>query len=440
MITRRLTYRLYPTKHQEDRLHYTRKLHCLLYNAAVSNRRTQYQKFNHSVNYLEQQNSLPGFKQVWTDYNMLGSHTLQATLKRVDFGFKRFFKGLGKSPKFKASRFYKGWTYADRQSWKVHSIGDNGYLELKDLGFQIQMRGKARTWGDPTTCTVLWKNGKWYASITVNCEPVRELGREVVGADFGCKTAIAFSDGTVVESPKFLKQAETQIKKLSKQLRRKQHRIQGKQKASRRWKKIQAKLSRLKRKVANQRQNWVHQVATDITRRNSIVVTEKINTSTPLGVEAERSRSLNLKGMTCKAKKGSKRKRQKAGLNKSLLDVGIGMLKQAITYKLEEGEGSLIHAPTRQLKPTQRCNECWQLTPKTLSDRLHICKHFNHLDDRDINSAKVCLTWYRSKELASLVVDEPSSTSKATKSCGSMKQLAQMKRPKPPSQSQTDGV
>ncbi|MCG5057949.1 MAG: transposase [Limnoraphis sp. WC205] len=423
MITRRLTYRLYPTRHQEDRLHYTRKLHCLLYNAAVSNRRTQYQKFNHSVNYLEQQNSLPGFKQVWTDYKQLGSHTLQATLKRVDFAFQRFFKGLGKYPKFKSSRFYKGWTYPDRQSWKVHSIGDNGYLELKDLGFQIQMRGKARTWGDPTTCTILWKNGKWYTSITVNCEPVRELGREVVGADFGCKTAIAFSDGTVVESPKFLRQAESKIKKLSKQLRRKQRPVKGKQKASRRWKKIQNKLSKLKRKVANQRNNWIHHVAADITSRNSIVVTEQIN----------------LKGMTCKAKKG-KRKRQKAGLNKSLLDVGIGMLKQAITYKLEEGEGSLVHAPAKQLKPTQRCNECWELTPKSLSDRLHICQHCHHQDDRDINSAKVCLTWYRRKELASSVVDEPSSTSRATKFCGSMKQLAQLKRSLPPSQSKTDGV
>lgn len=151
---------------------------------------------------------------------------------------------------------------------------------------------------------------------------------------------------------------------------------------------------------------------------------------------------INLKGMTHKAKKGSKRRRQKAGLNKSLLDVGIGMLKQAIAYKLEEGEGSLVHAPTKQLKPTQRCNECWELTPKTLSDRLHICsnKSCGHIEDRDMNSAKVCLAWYRRKELASSVVDEPSSTSKTTKFCGSMKQLAQMKRQKPPSQPPADGV
>lgn len=411
MVTRRITFRLYPTLSQEQRLHYTRKLHCLLYNAAVANRKTQYQKFGHSVNYREQQNSLPAFKRVWEDYKHLGSHTLQATLKRVDFAFQRFFKGLGGYPKFKASRFYKGWTYPCKQSWRCHSIGDNGYLELRDLDMQIQMRGKARTWGTPTTCTVLFKRGKWYASITVDCEPVRVLGPGIVGADFGCKTAIAFSDGQMVEAPKFLRLAETEIKRLSKQLRRKRKPIKGQQKASRRWKKTQAKISRLKEKVANQRKNWAHQVAVDITSRNSIIVTEKIN----------------LKGMTAKARKG-KRKRQKAGLNKSILDVGIGMLKQAITYKLREGEGTLIHAPTRQLKPTQRCSECWELTPKTLADRVHNCQHCGHTEDRDINSAKVCEIWYRRSEPASLIADGSGSTSPTF--TGSMKQLAQMKRQK----------
>jgi putative transposase len=117
-ITRRVTYRLYPNRQQEQKLHYWRRLHASLYNAAVYNRKTQYQKFGHSVNYLEQQNSLPAFKEVWPEYKELGSHALQATLKRVDFSFARFFKGLGGYPKFKASRHYSGWTYPCIAGWK----------------------------------------------------------------------------------------------------------------------------------------------------------------------------------------------------------------------------------------------------------------------------------------------------------------------------------
>jgi putative transposase len=70
-------------------------MHKGLYNAALANRKTQYQKFGHSVDYFEQQNCLPAFKQVWREYEELGSHALQATLKRVDFAFQRFFKRLG---------------------------------------------------------------------------------------------------------------------------------------------------------------------------------------------------------------------------------------------------------------------------------------------------------------------------------------------------------
>ncbi len=128
---------------------------------------------------------------------------------------------------------------------------------------------------------------------------------------------------------------------------------------------------------------------------------------------------LNLKGMTRKAKKrcdpgevsspreraprqGSKGQRQKTGLNRNLLDVAIGMLRESIKYKVIEAGGVFLEATTRKLKPTQRCNNCWELTPKTLSDRLHVCSHCGHVADRDINSAQVCLTWARGKD-ASLI-------------------------------------
>lgn len=50
-------------------------MHKDLYNAALYNRKTQYEKFGHSVDYFEQQNCLPAFKEVWPEYKELGSHT-----------------------------------------------------------------------------------------------------------------------------------------------------------------------------------------------------------------------------------------------------------------------------------------------------------------------------------------------------------------------------
>ena len=418
MLTRRITFRLYPSQVQEQKMLWARWMHAYLYNAAVANRKTQYQKFGHSVDYFEQQASLPGFKETWSEYQELNAGSLQATLKRVDFAFTRFFQNLGKYPKFKSIKTYSGWTYPDgRQGFKTHTSGKNGYLELRDLGLKIQMRGQARTWGQPTTCTIVYRNHKWFASLTVKCLPTRETGKSSIGLDFGCKTAVAMSDGTMIEPPKFLAKASDQIKQASKLLRRKGKPERRKHKASRRWRKARAQISKLQKKVANQRQNWVHHVAVDIVRSNSLIVTEK----------------LQIKNMTRKAKRGSKRKKQKTGLNRSMLDAGMGMLRSAIAYKVKEAGGSFLEAPTRSLKPTQRCAKCWKLTKKTLSDRLHICSNPNcqHTEDRDINSAQVCLAWARGQELSSKTADGSSSTENPkVKHCGGFQQLAQTKRQK----------
>ena len=317
MVTRRVTFRLYPKPNVEKKLYCTRRIHKDLYNAAIANRKTQYERFGHSVSYYEQQNSLPQLKEVLTEYKLLGSQTLQATLKRVDLAYQSFFKGLRCKPKFKSIRHYSGWTYPAISGWKVHSTGDNGYLELTDLKVNIQMRGKARTWGKPTTCTIVHRNGEWYAAITVECIPVREIGTGAIGIDFGTYHAAALSDGTVIDNPRFLFKSSEKIKKASKRKRRKRApNFKKKVKASKRWKKATKKVSKLQRKVSNQRQDWTHKVAAQLVSGKTLVATEE----------------LNLKGMTRKAKKGSKRKAQKTGLNRSMLDVGIGNLISAIEY------------------------------------------------------------------------------------------------------------
>jgi putative transposase len=82
------------------------------------------------------------------------------------------------------------------------------------------MRGQAKYWGKPTTCTIVYRNGKWYASITVDVLD-QVLKPEVlpvgaIGIDLGCKSALSITDGTnhqQIDAPKFLRNAEHQSKK-----------------------------------------------------------------------------------------------------------------------------------------------------------------------------------------------------------------------------------
>jgi putative transposase len=416
MLTRRTTFRLYPTASQTVKLFEARRLHAYLYNACVEHRKTSYQKLGKSVDYFTQQAALVPFKADWDEYRCLNHGSLQATVKRVDFAFQRFFKGLGGYPKFQSIRKYSGWTYPDaRQGFKVHSTGDNGDLELTDLGFQIQMRGKTRQWGTPSTCTIVYRHGKWYASITVKCEPVRETGTGAVGIDLGTLTAVAMSDGTKIENPRFLGKTQTQIQKASKQKRRKQApNFKRKVKASKRWKKASKRVAKLQRQVAHQRQDWAHQVAAQIVSSNSMVATEK----------------LNIKGMTRKAKKGSKRQRQKTGLNRSILDTGWGMLLGMIEYKLAECEGVFVEVPTQTVKPSQTCPNCGHQEKKTLDQRLHECKKCGYTDDRDVAAAKVMLSWALGTSVLNRGEGSATAPTSSRKHCGSMRQLASMKRQK----------
>ena len=94
-LTRRITFRLYPNKKQSAKSFEFRRLHCYLYNACLYERKISYQKLAKNITYFAQQNCLPSFKECWPEYKELGSQALQATVKRVDFGFQRFFSRFG---------------------------------------------------------------------------------------------------------------------------------------------------------------------------------------------------------------------------------------------------------------------------------------------------------------------------------------------------------
>ena len=177
------------------------------------------------------------------------------------------------------------------------------------------------------------------------------------------------------------------------------------------------------RYVSNQRQNWVHQIAAEIVSSNSFVAMEK----------------LEVKNMTRKAKKGGKRKKQKAGLNKSILDVGFGMLTNTIKYKVEQIGGVFIEVPTRKVKPSQTCPKCGNKHKKTLDIRVHECLVCGYIQDRDIAAAEVMLYWAKGNlpGLGTSLVDADvtSSTSSTRKQTGSMRQLGQKKRQKSQSNS-----
>jgi putative transposase len=144
------------------------------------------------------------------------------------------------------------------------------------------------------------------------------------------------------------------------------------------------------------------------------------------------------------AKQGKRKKRsaersrrsQKAGLNKSILDVGMGMLRAAIQYKVTEAGGVFVEVPTKTVKPSQTCPQCGNQHKKSLDERVHQCRVCGFTMDRDLAAALVMLLWSQGKlpglETSLVDADAASSTSdtRKRKFAGSQKQLGQVKRQK----------
>ena len=138
--------------------------------------------------------------------------------------------------------------------------------------------------------------------------------------------------------------------------------------------------------------------------------------------------------MTRKSK--GKRKRQKTGLNRSVLDVGIGNLKSLLKEKVTEAGGFYIEVPTTKVKPSQTCPNCGHQKKKTLAQRVHACDKCGYTANRDVAAAQVMLNYARGMERAPLNAESSTSTF-----CGSLKQVgAKNRKRKEASETTSSGV
>ena len=385
MQRRKVTFKLYPNATQRQRLETWTGLHCELYNAALQERIDAYRKTGKAIGYYDQQNALPAIKTFRPELQPLGSHALQQTLRKLDGAFQAFFRRVKKGetpgfPRFKSAKRFSGFGYPDPAGWKLHSHGRRGATIRIGSGkhaLSIRARGQHRfAECTPNDLTLTRKNGDWFATVTLrvpdtSCQRARTEQRHR-GVDFGISTWATFDDGETIENPRFLRKELPTVAKLQRQRARKT-------KGSCRYRRLTKQLGRCHERIANRRQDFLHQETTRMVQTCALIATEEL-----------RPKTMSRSARGTKEQPG-KHIRQKAGLNREILSAGFGMAHRMLAYKAEEAGTRLHLANTRQLKPSQRCCACWELTPKTVADRRHLCQHCGHTMPRDQNSAAVVL-------------------------------------------------
>ena len=182
---------------------------CRLYNAAVQERRDAYRVSYKSINYCDQANQLKEIRAAG-DLTLANFSCCQDVLRRVDKAFNAFFGRVQNGQKPGYPRFRPVSRY-DSITFPSYGDGckmlDNAELRLQGVG-AIKIKTHRPIEGKIKTVTVKREAGRWYAVLSVECEPKNlPASAEKVGLDVGLTAFATLSDGTEIENPRYYKEA-----------------------------------------------------------------------------------------------------------------------------------------------------------------------------------------------------------------------------------------
>lgn len=225
--------------------------------------------------------------------------------------------------------------------------------------------------------TIRLDHGRWWASLRVQ-KPIPLPNPSLegsVGIDLNCGDNImTLSDGTVIDNPKILKQ-------LARKLAKAQRKLARKTKGSKRYKRMQQRINRIWARISALRNDLRHKLTTWIA-----------NTYAEISIE-----DLNVKGMTAKPQPKEdpnnpghylpNGRKAKAGLNKSILDVGFGEIRRQLEYKTATS-GATLHIIDRFYPSSKTCSNCGTVKATlSLDERTFHCDNCGMELPRDLNAA-----------------------------------------------------
>src|SRR6478609_6118118 len=138
-----------------------------LYNAALEQRVTAYQRRHVSVSRYEQEAELKEIRAQFPEYAAIHSHILQDVLARLDRTYQAFFRRVERGEKAGFPRFHGRDRYTSF-TYKEYGNGatlDNGFLVLSKIG-RIAVRWSRPIEGMPKTVTISREAGGWYVCIS----------------------------------------------------------------------------------------------------------------------------------------------------------------------------------------------------------------------------------------------------------------------------------
>ncbi len=368
VIRKANTYRLYPTPEQERQMAQIAGSCRFVYNLALEQRRDWYRP-GRKLNFASQCREVTMLRAEVDWLKAAPVHTLQQALRDLDRAYQNWWAGRAEAPTPRKKGLNDTFRFPDPVSIKVERTGaSSGRVQLPKLGW-INLRGWYAVPGDICNATVSRRAGQWHISVQWEREiavPV-ESTLPPVGIDMGVAVFAALSDGTHIAPANHGRKALRALRKAQRALSRKKRGSSNRRKAVRRVAKIQMR-------VANARKDFLHKHSTDIANSHGMVVVEALKV---------RNMSASAKGT---AEAPGRKVRQKAGLNRSILDQGWGTFRTMLRYKMADRGGELIEVPAAYTSRT--CAECGVVdVASRIGQARFVCTGCGHKANADTNAA-----------------------------------------------------
>ena len=324
-MTRRWTFRAYPTETQAEHLAKTFGCCRLVYNGMLAARTAAFQH-GERLTYAGTSAKLTVLKKdpELAFLNDVSCVPLQQSLRHLQTAFVNFFATRSAYPTFKKKNKTRDSAEYTRNGFRFNRASQR--LTLAKLGvLEVASLSTKR--------------------VTTGC---------TIGIDFGLSRLATLSTGETIPNP-------THLVHRTALLARAQRRLSGKQRGSNRYRAQHRLVARLHEQIADARRDSLHKLSTSLVRRFDTIFVE----------------DLHLRGLV-----------QNHHLARALSDASIGTAISMIEVKAEAAGVSVVTID-RWFPSSKQCSACGYLLDRlSLSVRHWTCPPCGTTHDRDINAAR----------------------------------------------------
>ena len=316
-----------------------------------------YKLYHKHLNIYQLQKHITKLKKLdkYKFWKSVNSQTIQDITERINNSYSQFFRKIKQKLRTRPPKFQKV------KKYKSITFKNSGYKFLLDNKLSIQGKtfkyvnsrnftGEIKTLLIKRTVSGLYLYVIFDRSKNVNKPTKSKLGK-ITGIDVGLKTFLTFSNTDKEESPEFLKSNLKLIRKLHRNLSRKQ-------KGSNHREQAKIKLVKAYEYVSNKRTNYLFELADQLTQEYAYIFIEDLD------IEEWK---------------------QKYGRKTS--DISISKFFNILKHQGLKNN-CLVHKIDKYFPSSKTCSNCGYVhNDLKLSERTWICPICKTKHDRDINAA-----------------------------------------------------